>query len=222
MLPSPNSDPNPNHSQFVEHVVLFKVKPDADPPAVNAMFSNLNGLNSLDPVLHLKAGPIARTRSSPLYFTHMLHSRYRNKTDLRSYADHPAHIRVVTSYGRAIVDDIMAVDWLSDDVTGSIIVPTGSAMRVTFLKLKEGVEESGKNEILGMVKRIKEQFPSIKQLTVGENFSPGRDKGFSIGSIAVFAGMTDLEDLDLESGLANEQKEFLDGTLVLDFVVPSV
>lgn len=220
MLSSSNSNPNP--SQFVEHVVLFKVKPDADPSVVNAMFSKLNGLNSLDPVLHLKAGQIARTLSSPLYFTHMLHSRHRTKTDLGSYADHPAHISVVTSYGRTIVDDIMAVDWMSDDITGSMIVPPGSVLRVTFLKLKEGVEESGKNEILGVVKGIKEKFPSIKQLTVGENFSPGRAKGFSIGSIAVFKCATELDALDLESELANEQKAFLDGILAFDFVLPSV
>ncbi|KAL2553800.1 Stress responsive alpha-beta barrel domain protein [Forsythia ovata] len=217
---------NSDSSQFVEHVVLFKVKPDADPSAVNAMISNLNGLTSLDPVFHLKAGPIARTRSSSLSFTHMLHSRHRSKPDLGSYSDHPAHISVVTNYVRPIIDDVMAVDWVSDDITGSLTVPPGSAMRVTFMKLKEGVEESGKNEILKVVKGIKQKFPSIEQLSVGENFSPGRAKGFSIGSIAVFKGVNELEALDSESELANEQKdkvrEYLDGVLVLDYVVPSV
>ncbi|XP_022888481.1 stress-response A/B barrel domain-containing protein UP3 [Olea europaea var. sylvestris] len=221
MLSSSNSDPNPKPSEFVEHVVLFKVRQDADPSAINAMVNNLNGLASLDPVLHLKAGPIARVRSSSLSFTHMLHSRHRSKPDLGSYADHPAHISVVTNYVRPIIDDVMAVDWASDDITGSVIVPHGSAMRFTFLKLKEGVEESGKNEIFGVVKGIKDKFPSIEQLSVGENFSPGRAKGFSIGSVAVFKGMTELEALDSDSEVANEQKdkvrEFLDSVLVLDF-----
>ncbi|XP_073034384.1 stress-response A/B barrel domain-containing protein UP3 [Primulina eburnea] len=208
-------------TQIIEHIVLFKVKPAADPAAVNAMISNLNGLISLDPVLHFSAGPISRTRSSSLSFTHLLHSRYRSKTDLSSYSDHPTHLSVVGNYVKPVVDDVMAVDWVAEDFSGPITAPPGSALRLTLLKLKEDAGERGKNEVLKVLRGIKEKFPSIEQLTVGENFSPGRNKGFSICSIGVFKGMDELEGLDSESERANEEKdkvrEFLDEVLVLDF-----
>ncbi|KAK6152001.1 hypothetical protein DH2020_014636 [Rehmannia glutinosa] len=218
-----SSDSHSNPNQIIEHIVLFKVKPDADPSAVNAMITNLNGLISLDPVIHISAGPVSRCRSNSLAFTHMLHSRYRSKTDLVSYSDHPTHVSVVSNYVKPIIEDILAVDWVADDLSGSAIVSPGSALRLTVLKLKESAGESGKNEVLGVVRGIKEKFPSIEHLTAGENFSPGRAKGFSICSIAVFKGMKELEELDSESELANEQKdkvrEFLDGVLVLDYAV---
>lgn len=220
-MSSSDSPSNPN--QIIEHIVLFKVKPDADSSAVNAMISNLNGLVSLDSVLHLSAGPVSRCRSKTLTFTHMLHSRYRSKPDLVSYSDDPTHVSVVANYVKPVVDDVMAVDWVADDFSGSPVVSPGSALRLTILKLKEGTGESGKSEVLGVVRGIKDKFPSIEQLTVGENFSPGRAKGFSIGSIAVFKGLKGLEALDAESELVNEQKdkarEFLDGVVVLDYVV---
>ncbi|KAL0426804.1 UNVERIFIED_CONTAM: Stress-response A/B barrel domain-containing protein UP3 [Sesamum latifolium] len=188
-----SSDSHSNSNQIIEHIVLFKVKPETDPYAVNAMITNLNGLSSLDPVLHISAGPVSRCRSNSLTFTHMLHSRYRTKTDLTAYSEHPAHVSVVSTYIKPIIEDIMAVDWVAEDFSRPADVPPG------------------------------EKFPSIEQLTAGENFSPGRAKGFSIGSIAVFKGMKELEELDSESELANEQKdkvrEFLDGVLVLDYAV---
>jgi hypothetical protein len=217
------SDSPSNPNQIVEHIVLFKVKHDADPSAVNAMVTNLNSLISLDSVLHISTGPVSRCRSNSLTFTHMLHSRYRSKTDLATYSDHPTHVSVVSNYVKPIIDDIMAVDWVADDFTGSVDVSPGSALRLTVMKLKEGAGEIGKAKVLGTVTGIKEKFPSIKQLTAGENFSPGRAKGFSICSIAVFDGAKELEELESQSELANEQKdkvrEFLDGVLVLDYAV---
>ncbi|KAK4396861.1 Stress-response A/B barrel domain-containing protein UP3 [Sesamum angolense] len=164
--------------QIIEHVVLYKLKPDADPPAVNAMLSNLHSLASIDSVLHLSAGPVSRCRSNSLTFTHMLHCRYRSKPDLISYSENPKHISVVANYVKPVVDDVMAVDWVANDFSFSPVIPPGSASRLTILKLKEGTGESGKNEVLGRLRGIKQKHPSIEQLTVGENFSPGRAKGF--------------------------------------------
>lgn len=120
----------------------------------------------------------------------------------------------------------MAVDWMTNDViSGSVNVSPGSALRVSFLKLKENLGEDEKNEIMGVIGGIKEKFPSIEQLSYGENFSPARAKGFSIASLAVFKGWNELEGLDKESEAANEQKDKvrdkLDGVVVLDYVVPS-
>ncbi|KAG8376208.1 hypothetical protein BUALT_Bualt09G0039200 [Buddleja alternifolia] len=219
-MPSSSSDSSSNPTQIIEHIVLLKVRPSAAPSAVTAMLRNLNSLVSLEPVLHISAGPISRCRSTSasLTFTHILHSRHRSKPHLTSYANHPTHVTVVSNYVRPIVDDVMAVDWVADNFSGSAAVPPGSAMRLTVLKLKEGAaEKRGKSEVM---RGIKEKFPSIEQLSVGENFSPERAKGYSIGAIAVLKGVA---GLDSEW---NEQKdkvinmEFVDDVVVLDYLVP--
>ncbi|XP_071911192.1 stress-response A/B barrel domain-containing protein UP3-like [Coffea arabica] len=213
-----------NPPEFIEHIVLFKVKPDIDPSKATAMLNNLSSLTSLDSVLHLTAGPLLRSQSSSLTFTHMLHSRYASKSDLDAYSAHPDHVAVVTNYVKPIIDDNMAVDWVASGA-GAVKIPPGSAMRVTFLKLKEGSGEDERNEVLAVIGGIKEKFPGIEQLSFGENFSPGRAKGFSIASIAVFKGVNELEGLDAESEAANKQKDLVrdkvDGVVVLDYVVPS-
>ncbi|KAK4713733.1 hypothetical protein R3W88_019640 [Solanum pinnatisectum] len=209
--------------QIVEHVVLFKAKPDADPSNLTAMVNNLNSLTSLNQVVHLSSGPLIRDRSSSFSFTHLLHSRYKSKSDLADYSAHPDHVSVVKQYVLPMVDDIMAVDWIPIEFYGPTGVPPGSAMRLTFLKLKENLGENEKSQVLSAVGGIKEKFSGIEQLTVGENFSPGRAKGFSIASIAVFKGVDELEALESQKELANEQKEkvkdFLDGVVVVDYTV---
>ncbi|XP_047321414.1 stress-response A/B barrel domain-containing protein UP3-like [Impatiens glandulifera] len=209
--------------QIIEHIVLFKVKPDTDPSKIDTMIGRLNGLISLDSVLHISATPLLRTRSSSLSFTHILHSRYSSKENLAVYTDHPSHVSVVTESVRPICEDIMAVDWVFDVSSQSIKPQPGSAIRATFLKLKEG-NSGQKDEILGVIGGIKEKVPSIDQITYGENFSPARAKGYSIASIAVFPCVSELEGLDSDSELANAEKEkvrdLLESVLVVDFVVP--
>ncbi|GFP79484.1 hypothetical protein PHJA_000091900 [Phtheirospermum japonicum] len=214
-MSSSDSHSNPSANQIIEHFVLFKVKPDADPSAVDAMIANINGLISLQMVIHLAAGPVSGCRSNSLTFTHMLHSRYRSKADLATYKDHPAHVNVVSNYVKLIIDDIMAVDWVVDDFPGPAVVSPGSAVRLTVLKVKEG---AGESEVVKVLRGIKEKFPSIEQLTVGDNFSPETAKGFSICSIAVLKGMKELEELDAET--ETEVRELVDGVLVLDYTVP--
>ncbi|CAH9065943.1 unnamed protein product [Cuscuta europaea] len=211
---------------IVEHVVLFKVKPDVEPSRVNEMVVNLKGLTSLPQVLHLTAGPVLRNRSASFAFTHMLHSRYASKSDLADYSAHPDHLAVVKVNVLPVCDDIMAVDWICDDLAGPVKVPPGSAQRVTFLKLKENLGENEKSEILSVTKGIKEKISSIDQMSVGENFSPARAKGFSIASVAVFGGVRELEALESQSAAENEEKDkvrgFLDGVLVVDYAVPGL
>ncbi|CAI9782685.1 unnamed protein product [Fraxinus pennsylvanica] len=205
--------------KIFEHIVLFKIKSDAQTSAVDAMVSNLNGMISLDPVLYLSASPLVRIRSlSSLTFTHMLHARYGSMPDLDCYEDHPVHLSVIDNYVTPVVDDKMGVDWISD-LTGSIKVPPGSAIRVTLLKLKKGLGESVKNEVLGVLEGIRRKFPSIEQFTLGENFSQEKGRNFSICSLAVFKGMSELEAVNWESEMA-KVKEFLDDEMVLDYVVP--
>ncbi|KAJ0030661.1 hypothetical protein Pint_13473 [Pistacia integerrima] len=215
----------PTMSSTVEHIVLFKVKSDTDQSKVNTMINNLNGLISLDPVLHLTSGPVIRTGSSLFSFTHMLHSRYNSKDDLAAYSEHPDHMSVVKESVLPICEDLMAVDWVADQSPSPVAPPPGSAIRITFLKLKENLGEEVKNEILGVIKGIKESFGGIDQLTCGENFSPARAKGFSIASIAVFKGVKEMEEADSNEELVKLQKEkikdYIEGVIVVDYVVPS-
>jgi hypothetical protein len=46
------------------------------------------------------------------------------------------------------------------------------------LKIKEGLGEEVKSEILGVIKGIKGKFSQIDHITYGENFSAMRAKGF--------------------------------------------
>ncbi|KAK3040398.1 hypothetical protein RJ639_026803 [Escallonia herrerae] len=208
-------------NQVVEHIVLFKVKPETPAAKIVSMVNGLNSLTSLPEVLHLTAGALHRTRSNSLSFTHMLHTRYRSKEDLNAYTVHPSHVSVVKESIRPIIDDIMAVDWVSNDFNGPISPPANSAMRVTFLKLKD---ENAKAEILGVVGEM-DGYGSIEQLSYGENFSPDRAKGYSIGSIAVFAGLSELDALDSDAEFVKSRKEkvrdSLESVLVLDYVVPA-
>ncbi|CAL5340586.1 hypothetical protein CsSME_00024692 [Camellia sinensis var. sinensis] len=147
-------------TQIIKHIILFKAKPDTDPSKIDSMTTGLNSLISPHQVLHLTAGPLLCTRSSPFPFTHLLHSRYNSKDDLTAYSDHPSHLTVVTNFVTLICDDIMAVDWVADSSTPWF--PSGSAIRVMFLKLKEGlVDTEKKREILGVIGGIKDIFPSI-------------------------------------------------------------
>ena len=209
----------------VEHVVLFKVKPDADPSSVSAMLSGLNGLTSLPSVLHLSAGPLLRTRSrSPAFaFTHLLHSRYASKDDLASYSLHPDHLAVVRESVLPICDDIMAVDWLAHGLGAQLSPPPGSALRLSFLKLREGSGAEEKSQVLAAVEGVKDGFGQISQLSVGENFSPARAKGFSIASLAVFPGVSELEAVDSDKEALDSHKDkvrdYLESVIVVDYVV---
>ncbi|KAI4335235.1 hypothetical protein L6164_013901 [Bauhinia variegata] len=211
-------------TQIVEHIVLFKVKDDTEPSKVNSMVNELGALVSLDPVLHLTVGPLLRNRSSSLTFTHMLHSRYKSKDDLNTYSAHPDHVSVVKGSVLPICEDIMAVDWVTEDLQGDLAPAPGSALRVSFLKLKENLGDEVKNEILGVIRGIKDNFRQISQLTSGENFSPGRAKGYSIASLAVFPGQSELEAVDSNEQSVNYQKdkvrEHLESVVVVDYLVP--
>ncbi|WZY72836.1 stress-response A/B barrel domain-containing protein UP3-like [Brassica napus] len=211
--------------QIIEHIVLFKVKPETDSSKIASMMNGLNGLVSLSQVIHISAAPLHRVRSSPSAFTHVLHSRYGSKEDLNAYAAHPDHVRVVKESVLPICEDVMAVDWVADRVPGTLAPPPGSAAKLTFLKLKENLAGDAKSEIVDVIKGLSEKLPGIDQITVGENFSPARAKGFSIASIAFFKDLGELETVDVQTELVNVEKEkvreYVDSTIVVEFVVPS-
>ncbi|XP_071714109.1 stress-response A/B barrel domain-containing protein UP3-like [Rutidosis leptorrhynchoides] len=208
------SSEDQEQEQIVEHVVLFKLKPDADSTKVAAWLNGLNGLTSLGLTLHLSAGKLLRSQSPSLTFTHMLHSRYRSKEHLRQYAVHPEHVRVVTE-GKSIIDDVMAVDWMSNNA--SVSPKPGTAMRVRFYKLIENLGEIEKTRVL---EGIRNQVESIEELSFGESFTHDRAKGYTIASIAVFPDPADL-DLNSDELLKEEVKDSIESVLVVDYVIPS-
>ncbi|XP_022999224.1 stress-response A/B barrel domain-containing protein UP3-like [Cucurbita maxima] len=212
------------HTPPIEHVVLFKVKDGVDSSKVNDMLTGLNSLTSLEQVLHLTAAPVLRNCSSASNFTHLLHSRYPSKEDLSSYSAHSAHVDVVKQFVLPICDDIMAVDWVADALQGPVAAPPGSALRITFLKLKENLAQEVKNEILEVIAGLREKLGPNVQLTVGENFSPGRAKGYSIASIAIFPGPKELEAASSDPEMVELHKEkvreHLESVIVVDYVVP--
>ncbi|GAV88939.1 Dabb domain-containing protein [Cephalotus follicularis] len=178
------------------------------------MINGMNGLISLDPVLHLTAGPILRIRSPLSSFTHVFHSRYASKEDLAAYAVHPTHVAMIKA-NQPICEDVMAVDWVFDHAPDP---QAGSAMRVTLFKLKEGVGEGVRGEILGSIKGLKDGF------SCGENISPDRAKGFSIAALAVFQGVNEMEAVDAEFVVdlcKDKLQDYLDSFIVVDFLLPS-
>ncbi|XP_006395416.2 stress-response A/B barrel domain-containing protein UP3 [Eutrema salsugineum] len=110
-------------------------------------------------------------------------------------------------------------------IGNKLLPPSGSVVKIIFLKLKESIPDEAKSEILDLIKGLDEKFPGIGQITVGENFSPAQAKGFSIALIAFFKDLAELESVDSHTKLVNSQKEkvrdCLDSTIVVEFLVPS-
>ena len=223
-----------SESEAIEHIVLFKVKDEAEPSKVKAWLDALNALSSLDQVAQLTAAPLIQTTTTnssatSLNFTHILHSRYNSKQDLKAYTIHPRHDSAVKDHGLHIVEDIMAFDWVAPNLHLAVTPKPkpGSAIRVSFFKLKEEEEDVKKSEILGVLKETKDglllgQQKQISELSYGENFSPERSRGYSLAYLAVFPGHRELEDSNEELGkLKDRFKDFVESEVVVDFLIPS-
>lgn len=111
-----------------------------------------------------------------------------------------------------IWEDIMSVDWIADQVPRVLKPPGGSVTKVTLLKVKENVTDETKKEIMEVVKE------ESREISVGENFSPARAKGFSIGSVAYFK---DLGEVEAHEELVKEKVGgYVEDTIVVEFLVP--
>ncbi|KAK7265422.1 hypothetical protein RJT34_33042 [Clitoria ternatea] len=123
----------------------------------------------------------------------MLHSRYNSKQDLEAYSAHPTHVTVAKGNIFPIIEDIMVVDWIVDDLSAHLVPPQGSAIRVSFLKLND---DAARDRVLG---------------------------GFSIASLVVFLGSSELEAVDSNEELLNYQKDkvrdYIESVVVVDYVV---
>ncbi|ERN18717.1 hypothetical protein AMTRI_Chr04g243130 [Amborella trichopoda] len=192
-------------SKVVEHTVLFKIREGTEPEKVDAMMSGLRGLTSLDSVIYLTTGRISKIESPSFTFTHVLHSRYHDKDGLAQYAGDPKHVAVLKELILPISEDILALDWVAD-VEGPLF-PTWDAFRLSILKPREGLSDEERGEVQNILGYCKKFFPSIKQLSFGENFTPARAKGFSWGVLSFFNGLKELKELDENEEYLKLQKE---------------
>jgi len=208
----------------VEHIVLLKVRPEAVASgAAAAMVSTLQALATQVPGLaYIHAGPVLRLRSpaaEALGPTHLLHSRYATKQDLATYAAHPAHVAAVQGHVLPNALDTTAIDWVNAAELPSPVNP-GSAVRLTLAKVKEGVEVPQLVEKVAAATKAAGEAKGAK-VSLGENFSPARAKGYQFGMVAVFDSVEELDAVEGD-GKVEEAKAavrpLLDEVLVLDFV----
>ena len=95
---------------MIEHIVLFKVKPETPPQSVAAMINGLKGLKSRVPgVVDLSVGSNFSDRNKG--FTHGLVVRFQDRIALDGYIPHPAHREVVEKLIRPITEDVLAMDY---------------------------------------------------------------------------------------------------------------
>ncbi|KAL5701622.1 hypothetical protein ACHQM5_026939 [Ranunculus cassubicifolius] len=212
-------------NQTIEHVVLLKLKPNTDQSKIDTLMNGLSDLRSIDNVLHLTTGSVHKIRSSSLNFDIFLHSRYPSKQDLDNYMASDQHMGLVNNLLGPVCDDFMIVDWVVDhDDQGLDHPPSGSAMRVSFLKLKEEVVKLGENEKGIVLKVVEEQLGGglVKQHTFGENYADPA-KGFSIGSLAVFPTVDELDKAGSSEEFADKLKkklnDYVEDVIVVDYVV---
>ncbi|MCC6445925.1 MAG: Dabb family protein [Armatimonadetes bacterium] len=95
---------------MVEHIVFFKIRPQATPEQKQAMVDGLKSLAKLIPgIARLSVGENFSDRSRG--FTYGLVVRFTDRAALEAYLPHPAHQEVVEKYIRPINDDVLVVDY---------------------------------------------------------------------------------------------------------------
>lgn len=95
---------------MVEHVVLFRLKPDASEALKTGLMRSLVGLKDLIPgIVHASAGPNFSARAQG--YTHGLVIRFTDKAALDAYLTHPAHVEVVEKQVRPISEGVLALDY---------------------------------------------------------------------------------------------------------------
>eukprot|EP00271_Cylindrocystis_brebissonii_P002866 TRINITY_DN13631_c0_g1_i1.p1 TRINITY_DN13631_c0_g1~~TRINITY_DN13631_c0_g1_i1.p1 ORF type:complete len:350 (-),score=49.00 TRINITY_DN13631_c0_g1_i1:257-1306(-) len=169
-------------TSIVEHVVFMKTKPDTSPETILKMAQELQALQSLESVIHLKAGPAVALGEGGWNFA--LHGRYPSKEALNAYTVSRAHMRVVIGSIKPNIDDIMAVDWETPTSSASSASTTKIIHSLVF-KVKEGTSDE---KFAASLKGLHEaegstvSFAPI-EATSGPNFAPARSQGHNWGLV---------------------------------------
>ena len=95
---------------MIEHIVLFRWKPEATPAQVRQVVEGLRALRENIPgILDLTCGENFSSRARG--FKHGLVVRLADRAALEAYGPHPAHQHVVQSFINPIREDILAFDY---------------------------------------------------------------------------------------------------------------
>jgi Stress responsive A/B Barrel Domain len=95
---------------MVEHVVLFKLKPEATEAQKNAMIEALRGLKGqIEGIVDLSCGRNFSQRSQG--FEIGLVVRFRDRAALEAYLPHPAHRGVVERSINPIRQEVIVADY---------------------------------------------------------------------------------------------------------------
>lgn len=95
---------------MLDHIVLFKFKPETSHDEVNKLTSQLLGLQKNIPeIVSITTGRNFSERSKG--YQQGLVVRLKNKTDLKIYQEHPSHQQVLENWIKPLTEDILAVDY---------------------------------------------------------------------------------------------------------------
>ncbi len=94
---------------MVEHIVIFKLKPESSEAQKDELIQRLRGLKGkVEGMVDLSAGESFTDRHKG--YTVGLVVRFTDREALERYGPHPAHVPVV-EYVRQVCEDVIAVDY---------------------------------------------------------------------------------------------------------------
>ncbi len=98
---------------MVEHLVLFKIKPEATPEQLDGMLAGLKRLpEQIDGILELTVGRNFSDRSQGHDIGLLV--RFRDRAALETYLPHPAHRACVENDVRPVMESVIVVDYEVD------------------------------------------------------------------------------------------------------------
>lgn len=105
----------------VDHIVLFKLRPDASEDEMNRFHDGINSLSAIPGVISITLGGTfveewMQDRRDGT--THCLSVRLESKDALRAYQDHPLHVKVIGECIVPVMVSCVAVDYESTVVLG--------------------------------------------------------------------------------------------------------
>lgn len=226
--------------QTVEHACFLQMKApeNRNKEEYDSFFkAALNSLKCIPGVLYLSAGYVGDTNYKDTnhgHFNFLLHSRHATKKHRDGFVQH----KLKFGFQVAFCPDEECTDLLMLDYVYKHSEPLdhpvyGSALRYTFLKLKDGVDESSLYEEISKFFPGSAAPPSFGRLIQPVSSIPGvvHDalKGYNLGIHGAYSSKIALDALGTPQAFAKTLKNKLAGLLVddksifvADFVIDEV
>jgi len=97
----------------IDHVVLFKLKPDAPAGSGETLVKQLTALRGRIPgVIDISCGKTFTARAKG--FDYGLFVRLSSRAALDTYLLHPLHVAAVNAAVKPVVEEIIALDWTEE------------------------------------------------------------------------------------------------------------